>query len=336
VHGHGAVVRRWVDLVNTWVGPTGILAIVGILGAWRRRNVAVTAVTAVAVASALGYLVEPYSGGAAGGVPIWFISGMRFLLPTLLLGAALLAATLPTLVAAAAAIVALTWNLWWAWHRLGRSSVRPSTAMLAGALVVGIAVAGGLLALSSATQRSPEQPRPVRTGPARVAFVSAMLLLAFVGVLGAYHLNEHGTSPSRLAVLMNRNLGPYERLAALTEADDRSILGTNLHRRLVLLSPGGHANENTFNDPVPANVVYFDTNRFVPSTPNPPDPRASALLNAAIIKSGVTAIVVDSLTYITTPSGWQPPQGWCKAGSVDTTSLYLSETRVLPGTCRGR
>jgi hypothetical protein len=135
-----------------------------------------------------------------------------------------------------------------------------------------------------------------------------------------------------LALLLNRDLGPYQRVAVLSEANDRVILGAGLHRRLVLLSPGGRAHEEVFGQPDAVLIHYMNTDRVVPGLTNPPDPQASAALNAALIKSGVQAAVTGG-GFVNPPPDWRPPAGWCTAGTAQTATLYLDRATARPGAC---
>lgn len=94
----GAIVSRWLELVRNLYGPAALLPIAAVVAGavawWRgRREFALAA--AVAFVALAAYSVTPYTGGGPEGTLFLIASQLRYAIPAVCLGAALVAAAVP-------------------------------------------------------------------------------------------------------------------------------------------------------------------------------------------------------------------------------------------------
>lgn len=95
--GRADVVRRWLALSLDLYGPLAIVVPLGVAVAvmMRRRVGTVTTTAAIAVVSALAYVLTPTTGGGPEGIPFLLASQLRYAMPAVAVGGALVAALLP-------------------------------------------------------------------------------------------------------------------------------------------------------------------------------------------------------------------------------------------------
>jgi hypothetical protein len=317
LRGRGDTLDVWADLVRFLCWPFVAATLLGLvlavpLRADRRRRA--LAVVVVGAGLILAYAATPYTGGGDPPSVTLLGSNLRYALPALLVGTVTLCAVLPHRIAPLAAGLLATWSAWAAVTR----PMRPDLELDAKDLAVGVAagvVAGALLAW---------RERPAVARPAATRWVGAT---AVAGVLVALVAGTGSPSaPSALEADVARALTHTARpggvagtpgaaahgapgVAVLGEEDLRSIVGPDLERGLVQLTP-------------PAAAA----------------PWTAEELDRAVEQSPAPVLVIGPDPGI--PDGYEPPPGWCPAAAEHGTTVHvrasaLDEDAVCGGAASG-
>ena len=297
VKGRWSIVGRWFGHVGWWLGPVALLTVIGFFTGLRRRaapDVGRT-LSLVALAAFVGYLFTPFTGAEAGGKSALLLLNLRYVLPALLIGAALAAAfggrfsllfIAGALVYDAARI--LTGNSANRFNGL-TLSWRDTALTIVIALIVVLAIARWRTFASR-----------VSSSLYRILVaVSLALLPAWAGTALVLHDVNAGYTPFALESLMART-GRYRTVEVIGVKDLRSLLG----RRL-------------------------DVHLMTPYIP-PDNIRSRERLDTALRSTDACALVVSSLPSYGVPGAYTPPEEWRLFGKAGTESVYLRTAACTP------
>ncbi len=304
-HRRSDAIDLWFDLIRLLCWPLLIAAVLGaVLVVPLRRRVDLPGALAAGILAAglIGaYLVTPYSGGGIPPLVSVMGSNLRYVLPALLVGAAVLAAVLPRPADLAVPMGLVAWSAWRWFERPMRPDLdldAPAVALaLASAVIVGLS----LIDVQPGARRG-----VLRSAPATAVVASgAVIGLAACAVLVD---GPRTTDPPRpLEVAVTRAVAqagddPTDaEIGVIGVTDIRSVAGAELERR-------------------PAQVT---------------DPRAAAPLSPEELDREVAETEADVLVIgredPAIPEGYvPPPEVWCAAESAADADVFLRDDGTVP------
>ena len=278
--------RIWVNGLLWWLGPALLIIVAGAVVGWRRgASKGLRVGSALVIVAFAAYTITPLTGAGASNT----IFNLRYLLPTLAVGAALTVATRRRAVAFVLVGATLIYDIFRivAGSRTATVKGLDVTATLAaGAILVAVAVAIGLrLDLGRAAQF-------LRGGRLGLTLVASVAIL-WLALGGFARWSDSRYQPTRLEMLVAKALGKsHGTVSAIGVRDMRSLYGKRLDTRL--------------------------------TTPSLSDPQPDAqLLDSMLLATLPRVVVVDDVLTYGVPANYVPPAQWCRIGDAGPDSVWI-------------
>lgn len=239
LHLDTAPLHVWLDGVRNFLGPiiiiTAAASIVAVKRAARRQERVLGAVAIVAVVWTIGYVVTPTTGGGVAGNPVLITAQLRYDLPALLVGAALIAVVLRPWLAEAAIAACVAFDIYKvnSYTGLFQHAHRQAGLLVAGVLVGPVVAV--VLARRPPRSRSVAR-RYVSVGTSRRATLAASVSAGGAIAAGVILHSLPVPAPSALSAATD---GRPATVVVADIKDVNSVIGPQLANRVVSVQGSG-------------------------------------------------------------------------------------------------